>query len=112
MEEKTTEEKSAPRPIQKVSATPPTSAKKPEPKVEVKTEAHKIWSDIKDKPIEMFALPNQVVSQYCKPYFIETNRLYVIPTAAAVLPALEAALGSKYAIEVVDKYFAIGHSKK
>ena len=78
----------------------------------VKTESDKIWSEIKNKKIEMFALPNQVISNYCRPVSIEPTRLYVIPTAASVLPALEIALGDKFTIEPADKYFIIGRAKK
>lgn len=78
----------------------------------VKSEADKIWSEIKDKKIEMFALPNQVVSQYCKPINIEPSRAFVTISAASVLPALELALGEKYSLEPADKYIIISRAKK
>lgn len=77
-----------------------------------KTESDKIWSEIKNKKIEMFALPNQVVSKYCRPVTIDPSRLYVIPTAASLLPALEIALGDKFTIEMADKYFIISRVSK
>ena len=43
-----------------------------------KTEADKIWTEIKNKKIEMFALPDQTVSQYCKPISVDPNKLFLI----------------------------------
>jgi hypothetical protein len=63
------------------------------------TVASEIWEEIKEKPIEMFALPNQLVHMYCKPIEIEPNKCYLKTTASSVLPALEAALGSKFEVE-------------
>lgn len=76
------------------------------------TEAHKIWNEIKEKSIDMFALPNQVVEKYCKPLFIEPNRLYLTISAASVLPSLEASLGEKYSIELSDKYLLVARASK
>ena len=77
----------------------------------VKTEAEKIWDEIKEKPIEMFALPNQIVSQYCKPMPVDPAKLFVTLHATSVLPALELALGSKFKVETMDKYTVISRSK-
>lgn len=62
-----------------------------------------IWNDIKDRDIEMFALPGQKVFQYCKPIKLEPSKLYVEISASAVLPALETAVGSKYSVNYFDK---------
>lgn len=75
------------------------------------TESQKIWNEIKDKPIEMFALPNQMVNQYCKYQEIDPDKLFVLPTATSVLPALEAALGSKYNVEMSHKYIVVTRAK-
>jgi hypothetical protein len=112
-EEKNAEPKPAPKPaVVSVKNKPVQAQVKNDVKPEPKTEADKIWHEIKEKPIEMFALPNQTVAHYCRPLTIEPTRLYVIPTAASVLPALELALGNKYTVELADKYLIVGRSKK
>lgn len=67
----------------------------------------KIWSEIKDKSIEIFSLPNQVVSQYCTPQSVEPTKCYLICKTGAVIPAVEAALGVRYKLELVDKYLVV-----
>jgi hypothetical protein len=79
-------------------------------KPEAATEAGKIWQEIKDKKIEMFALPDQVVEKYCNPISIEPSKLYVIPSAPSVLPALEVALGSKYTVTLAEKYLIVARA--
>jgi hypothetical protein len=89
------------------------TSKKPVDKVvkpEANTEAGKIWEEIKDKQIDIFALPNQVVSQYCKPIAIEPTKLYVIPSAPSVLPALETAVGKKYAVTLSEKFLIVARA--
>lgn len=71
------------------------------------TESFKIWQAIRELSIEMFALPNQIVSNYCKPVDVEPSKLYLIANAAALLPALELVLKGKYNVELVDKYIVV-----
>lgn len=66
-----------------------------------------IWNDIKDKEIDMFALPNQVVSMHAQPIPIEPSKLYVTLNSSAALPSLEVAVGSKYKVELVDRFVTI-----
>lgn len=73
----------------------------------VKTEADKIWEEIKDKKIEIFSLPNQVVSQYCKPSPIDPAKLYLTVSATSVLPALETAIGPSYVIDRVERFVTV-----
>lgn len=73
----------------------------------IKTDADKIWDEIKDKNIDMFALPNQIVNQYCKPIEIEPSKLYLLTTASAVLPSLESSLGEKFLVERVDRFVVV-----
>jgi hypothetical protein len=100
----TSAEKPAPKPV-----VVPKSA--PQEKVEIKvprqpyvrkTEdnniANAIWNAIKDKPIDVFALPNQTVSDYFKPVTIEPSQLYLETNAPAAFPALETTLGSSYVV--------------
>ena len=78
----------------------------------VKTPADKIWDDIKDLKIEMFALPEQKVHQYCKPVAIDPSKLVLLPSAGSVLPSLEVAIGSKYAVEKQDRFLVVTPAKK
>jgi hypothetical protein len=80
-------------------------------KEQTKTEAVKIWSEIKDKEMSMFSLPMQKLSNFCKPHFIEQNRLYLLVNATSTLPALETVLGPKFSIERIDKYLAVSRRK-
>jgi hypothetical protein len=73
---------------------------------EVRGSADVIWDEIKDLPIQMFALPNQKVGDYLR-RVVNANILLVKPTATAVLPALEAVLGSKYSVVVSESYWTI-----
>ena len=78
------------------------------------TEGQRIWSEIKDKTIEMFAIPGktQVVSDYCKYMNVEPSRCFLVPKVAAFIPALETLLGNAYSYEVQDKYIIIGRPGK
>lgn len=84
-------------------------AKKEESSQEEKkvTEADKIWSEISNVALEMFSLPDQTVSKYCKPIQVEPSKLYVVSSVQAVVPALETALGKKFNIEKAHKYIII-----
>jgi hypothetical protein len=74
------------------------------------TEAGKLWDEIKNRPIEMFALPNQYVSQYCQPAVVEPSKLYLLAKPGPVLPALETALGRAYTVEAVNKYITVARA--
>ena len=76
------------------------------------TEADKLWAEIKDRDIEMFALPSQKVSHHCTPTFVEPSKLYLIARSSAVLPALELVCGKAYVVELVDKYMVVSRSKQ
>lgn len=74
------------------------------------TVAGDIWNEIKDKPIEMFALPNQVVSMHAHPINIEPSRLYLTLNSTSVLPSLETAIGKKYTVELADKFVIVARA--
>ncbi len=85
---------------------------KTEAVVETKqTEADKIWAEVSDVQLNMFSLPGQVVSTYCTQVKIEPTKLYVTATVQAVVPALDAAIGKKFDIEVANKYIIISRKK-
>jgi hypothetical protein len=74
--------------------------------VQNRNEADVLWDEIKDLPIQVFALPNQKVSNYLNRVNIPSV-LFVKPTASAVLPALEECLGNRYSVEVTEKGWII-----
>lgn len=76
------------------------------------TEAGKIWLEIKDKNINMFALPNQKVHQYCQPKVVEPTKLYLIVSVSSVLPLLEESIGAKYNVELVNKYVVVSRKQE
>ena len=85
-------------------------AKVQQPKVKTSaelTEADKIWNEVKDKQIEMFALPDQVVSMYVKPVTIDPSKLFLLSSASSVLPALELVLEKKFTVEKVDRFIVV-----
>jgi len=74
------------------------------------TEAGNIWNEIRFKEIQMFALPGQTISYYCKPAIVEPSKLYLLTTATSVLPSLEQAVGKKYIVESIDKYTVVSRA--
>lgn len=74
------------------------------------TEAGTIWGEIKDKNIEMFALPNQKVHMHCHPVPVEPNKLYLLTNSTAVLPSLESSInkdGNVYVVELADRFVTV-----
>lgn len=71
------------------------------------TVAGEIWNEIKDKTIEMFALPDQVVSMHCHPVPIEPTKLFLVTNSTAVLPSLETAIGKKYVVELAGQFTVV-----
>ena len=75
-----------------------------------KTEADKIWDEIKDRRIELYALPNQTVKDHCAPIAIEPSKLYLRTKSTAVLPSLEFSCGNQFTVELVDKYVSVSRT--
>lgn len=75
----------------------------------VKSDSEKIWDEIKNVRLEIFALPNQFVHTYYKPMIIDPVKLHLtgLTKASSVLPALESALYPKYLIEQIDRFIVI-----
>jgi hypothetical protein len=73
------------------------------------TEADKIWAEIRHKPVDMFALPNQTVESYCEQAKIDPNRCFLLykKSASAIIPALENSIAKDFTIEVMDKYIIV-----
>lgn len=74
------------------------------------TEAGKIWAEIKDKDIEMFALPAQKVSDHCEPVNIEPSKLYLTIRSSAALPALEFSCGKEYSVQMNDRFVIVSRA--
>jgi hypothetical protein len=75
-----------------------------------KTIADKIWEEIKDRQVNMFALPNQTVSNYCTFTLVEPNKCYLTYQVPAILPALEAALGNSYKVELAGRFLTVAYA--
>jgi hypothetical protein len=82
------------------------------------TASTKLWNKIKDAPIDIFGLPNQLISQWVqreeKLEQAEPGAIFLQLKTGAVLPALEQALYSvrlgkseRFSITQVDKYTVI-----
>lgn len=68
------------------------------------TDSDLIWQEIKNLPIEMFALPDQFVGQYCTPVPVDPTRLYLLLRTSAVLPSLEESVKKNFTVEMADKW--------
>jgi hypothetical protein len=71
------------------------------------TQAGKIWTAIKDIDLEMFCLKKQYIHMFCKPLWIETNKLYLQFKPESVIAAIEDHIGDKYLVERNVKYIII-----
>jgi hypothetical protein len=70
-------------------------------------ESDKIWNEIKDKSINMFALPGQTVKNHVQKLNVPgANGLYVKLSSSAVLASLEETLNG-FTVEAAEKYVII-----
>lgn len=83
----------------------------------VRTEAQKLWSAIRNKPINIFSLPNQTVEMHCK--VIEKMEkadpinLYLTPKSPAVLPAMEESFPQlSFDMSLDNKYIIVKKKEK
>lgn len=79
------------------------------------TEGDKIWNEIKEKEVMMFAIPNQIVEQYCNPVPLDPSKCFLRFKVSAFIPALEIAIGanqknSKYNLEVQNDLIIISRN--
>lgn len=75
------------------------------------TEAAKIWEEIKGVQLDMFALPDQTVEKYCKPFMVDPTKLFVTLSASSAFTALESALGKKFTFEQAGKFIVISRKE-
>lgn len=73
----------------------------------VKTEADKIWEEIRDLPIGVYALPDQKISQHVVMIPCPGNELLLKLSSTSVLPSLEETLGKKFAVELGNGYVIV-----
>lgn len=66
-----------------------------------------IWNEIKLVQLDMFALPNQFLQNFCTLVSATSDSALLKFSAAAVLPAMEARLNQRYTIELADKYLIV-----
>ena len=76
------------------------------------SDSDKIWEEIKNLKMDIFGLPDQFVSQYCKKVDIEPSKCYLTIKVSSVLPSLEAAVGSKYMVDRVDKFITVSYAPR
>lgn len=96
-------------PAKKVAApvvAPPPPVAPPSPSVP-RREADIIWDQIRNLPIQMFGLPDQIVAMHATPVQVEPSKLYVTIRSSAALPSLEAAVAPAFQVEMVDKWVII-----
>jgi hypothetical protein len=106
---KTVKASAAPVTVEQVAVVaPPTSeSPPPAPLAPPLTEAQKIWEEIRQVQLNMFALPDQTVEMYCKVYPIEPSRVYMTVKVSAVLAALEDTLGKWYNFDTAGKFVLV-----
>lgn len=100
----------APKAIRKppaVKPPQPPAPPPPPPVVPTRSEADKIWDEIRNLPIQMFGLPGQVVAQHAVPFPIEPSKLYLTIRSSATLPSLEVAVGDKFTVEQADRFVIV-----
>jgi hypothetical protein len=71
------------------------------------TQADKIWNMIKDLNVDIFALEDQKVNQYCEKFDVEDSTVYVRLKSTAVLPALEEAIKK---VKLKGEVFELGEA--
>ncbi len=81
--------------------------KKDDTNVGLTGDAEKMWNEIKNKPINLWALPAQLISQNVSVLPVSDTQLFITLKSPAVLPALEEALSGKYTVTQNDKYIII-----
>jgi hypothetical protein len=70
------------------------------------TSGKKVWDEIKDKNIDVFAMTSKI-SEFCEYVDIDPVKCYLKCKASAALPALETALGPKYQCTLVEKWVVV-----
>lgn len=72
-----------------------------------KTQAELIWEELKDLEVSMFGLPEQKVSNFCSPVYLDDKVLFLNYKVAAVLPVLEEKFRTKYVVDAEGKMLKV-----
>jgi hypothetical protein len=59
----------------------------------VRTKSDVIWDQIKDLPVEIYALPDQTLKQHVERLEVTEEQVHLRIKSPAIVPALEEALG-------------------
>lgn len=92
-------------------------------KVEWDFEAEKLWDEIKNLPIEMYSLPNQLVKNHVQRVRLAPDKLYLKAKSSAVITSLEDTLDKdaktryklshpKYLVEAVEGYIVVSRAEQ
>lgn len=73
--------------------------------------SNKIWDSIKDLKINMFAMTEKQVSDYCSLVSEMSDSLYLKYKVPAFLPALEDLLKEKYSVSLSEKFIVVSALK-
>lgn len=71
-------------------------------KKEKKTIADEIWEEIKDKAIQMYALPNQTVADHVTRKVVPGELVFLKPKSPAVIASLQEAIGNDYICNTLE----------
>ena len=80
--------------------------KKIEKKAEA-TESDKIWAEIEELPIDMFALPDQKIKNHVQRVKVTPTEVYLKLKSTSVVASLEAALGRRFELEMAEGYVIV-----
>jgi len=82
------------------------------------------WNEIKERAIELYGLPNQIVGSYASPINMDPDSLYLSIKAPAAVPAIEEALAKlcdtdranklqypKYTMSMAERYMVVKPNK-
>lgn len=85
--------------------------KKEKVEEKVLTESDRVWDTLKDLSIEIFALPNQPLTQFCKRVQVEPSKCYLTTTVPSLISTLETVLGPRFTVDKLDKYITVSFTK-
>lgn len=66
-----------------------------------------IWSDLKDREVDMFAIKGKTVKDYVVMKDLHPEKLFLVPKATSLLSYLEDSFGSKYNFTQFEKYIVV-----
>jgi hypothetical protein len=84
-------------------------AEQVKPVVQKPSEGDRIWAEIKNVQVSLFALPAKPLSSYCKQIQLDPKQCFLTFDArqASVIPAMEAVLAPKFDIQMLDNRYIV-----